>query len=388
MGTVRLGITALIMTAQVLCSDVSSFDKEIAQMAGFLVFEAPMVWNSLLFLAHTKNLSTNSMVAKGKKVVSENITTVSSIIKAKKDLSVRLDSFLTTLSKEHSKLTPEKNRVFELDTSEQASNMQKKQIEAAQKTLRTYSTGALSILKKNIKVLCLLNKTQKAKVWKKYGEVLDQMKYALKMRMSVKNRISAAAKEFDQTIIRLLTQTQPDSEAFSIERARFNLGGSIYTPGLLLQITSSLQDKDKEQFIKTLVGSLLDPILLLKSRVASLSPEETKKEVVEFIQATQGTLNVYPMKEQIDTGYNHRSSSIYRYTENLPNKKEVANRIDEIQTHNTARMLSVLQAATSSMFANFVILDKTLESLYLALINGGGGDARKKKTLKEGLGVV
>ncbi|KAI5186558.1 hypothetical protein NEHOM01_1544 [Nematocida homosporus] len=357
-------------------------EAELAEKAGFIVFAAPVVWDSLTFLTYTQNKTPHTMVRQVKPIIAENIKTLKAIINESDTFSTKLDDLLYKLSKEYDKATPEKNKIFLEDSSDQAIHSQAKEIKTFQAHLKQeFTNSSYLLLQEYIKKLLNVTSKEQELIWSKYENVLAQVADAMQHAESVPNALESAKKEFFIQIQKILLRTDVNIKDFYLERARFNLGGAMYTPGLLAQITAQLTDQDKDSFAHKLTNSLLAPIFALKTKLTSLSNEEIKSEIIKFIQAAAGTLQVYPLKESIDTAYNLRSESICRYTKTSPHKKEISQRIDDIQTKNIQRMLLVLQTASSSLFKNFIMLDSKTAATYTQLIASGGNDEKKKKEI-------
>ncbi|KAI5190631.1 hypothetical protein NECID01_1072 [Nematocida sp. AWRm77] len=379
-----LGIGALGALSAKGQRETSSLpEAKVADMAGFLVYSSPAVWDALVLISHTQSISPSSMVKTAQDLVKENTPELKKIIEKKERLSESLAGLLHRLSKEYDKRTPKKNKLFQMDTSEQAIALQKKCLDNTAQKLSLYSTGEEVLLRQYLQVLLSLPKKESTQVWNKYKDVIYNTQAAMAKNIPVKSALFSLVKEFNLYIEGLVNKTNTQMGSFNLEKARFNLGGSIYTPGALLQISTVISQKPYDPFLKQLVSSLLLPLQSLKASLQDASPEEVKSEIIRFIHASSGEISAYPLKSEIDKAYNLRSESICMYTKKFPHPKERTLKIDENQTERTQQMLEILQHAPSSQFKNFFLLDSNLTSLYTDLVLNNSGDVKRKKEIQE-----
>ncbi|KAI5171507.1 hypothetical protein NEFER03_0829 [Nematocida sp. LUAm3] len=379
----RILYTCMLLAASAACvSENSAKERDLARMAGFLVFMAPSTLSSSLFITYTQKLSSSRAVSIIKDIVKENSKILQKITKNDKSFSSALISHLHVLEKEYDRTTPKKNRFFEMDTSTQASAMQKKEVEEHIYMLNEkFAEEDMYILSIYIIKLLNISKSDKKKVWKAYSEIFMKVERAMSYQTSVASAISSSKNEFYAAIEKLLIHPEINMKEFHLERAKLNLGGAIYSPGLLIQLALNISDSDKEAFIRKLITSLLAPIYILKKEVASLSDEDAKEHILKYINASIGTLQVFSLNKEINDAYNIRSDFICRSTKNMKYKNEISTEIDRIQVRNSNRMLSVLQLAPSSLFKDFIILEKSLASTYIDIALSQGEGSRKKQEL-------
>lgn len=389
LNSVLLALGALSLTHPGSCTGKatlaasSSLEMEVADMAGFLVYSSPAVWNALVFISNTQKVKPATIVQKAKKLVGENNALLKEALAAKDELKNALVPLLARLAKEYDKKTPEKNKLFHLDPSEQSVFLQKRELDRAAARLSTYSAGAQALLKKYLKTLLNLSAKESAGIWRRYQSVIEHTNTAMRSNISVRNKLSSLVREFNLEIEQLLHQSPNSSNEFNLEKARFNLGGSIYTPGALVQISTVISQKPYDPFLKHLVQGILQPIQSLRSAVQRMTPEEIKAEVIRFIHASTGQLSMHPLKEEIDAAYHLRSESICKYTDKFPRPKERTLKIDQNQADKVRQMLTVLLHAPSPQFKDFLLLDQNMVSLYTDLVLNNSGDVKRKKEISE-----
>jgi len=380
------GLLLLLLVRADALEKWKSVEEDTADMAEFLVFLAPAAWNSVLYIAHTQNASVSSITKMGKAIEKENITELKNLMKSK-NLREALLEHLDKLAKERDPSTPAKNRLFSMDTTEQAANMQKDAIEKAQNRIKTYSASSFVILKEYISALSGLSAKDQNGIWVKYKEVVNQTQRAMKGTESVKRKISALEREFSLHIQQLLTKRETPRQDFLIERARFNLGGFLHSPGIFLQISQAFSENGKRDFLKKTVEGLLQPVFALQSLTKTLPPEQVKAEVLRFLEAASGEISSHVLKEKIEKAYQLRSESISMYTELFPQSKERTLKIDEVQTKNTKRMVEALKKAKPEMFKGFFVINKKVAALYTDLVLKSGVSEKNKREIKKLLQV-
>ncbi|KAI5180262.1 hypothetical protein NEOKW01_0591 [Nematocida sp. AWRm80] len=363
-------------------------EDEIAATAGFVVFNSALTWDPLMFLAFTENISSKSLMKTITKLVDKNIASLKDAVD-KKDFITEIDTILAAHSNPYGPDNKLKSDLFKKDSSLQAMKMYSNDILKERTHIsKDYQAGSVILLKEYIKKLANLSKEDQARIWKEYKSVIDTTLNAMKQGKSVVIAMKASIREFNLLIKKTLTNIGVPAKEFAIEKARLNLGGSIYSPGLLVQIVSDITDPDKKVFLRSLVSALLSPVEALKNRVSGKSLEEVKSEIIQFIKASNGTSAVHSLKSLIDTAYNLRSESICRRTKNLSNAKTISQEIDLVQGKNTARMLSVLQSADPSLFKDFITLDHTTAKTYIAMVENGGNDQLQKQSIEEHFKLV
>lgn len=359
-------------------------EEKIADHAAFIVFSAPIVLDNLVFLSHLQGISEATLRKTVREVADESTKKLKQVIKKENaEFAEEIDTYLRDLSKEYNRYLPKRNKLFEKDLSTQTADAQKVQVTKTREKIQSYTPSTYSQLRKYIIKLLDTKEQEKKDLWHKYTSIVTRAIKAMQRQEAVTSAMDAAKRDFSVEIKRILLNSEVNIKSFYLERARLNLGGAIYTPGLLIQILSKIDTEDRDAFAKKLVSSLLQPVLLLKTKLSSLIPEEAKAEVIKFVQASIGTTHVYSLKEMVDSAYNLRSDSICRITKRNPKKKEIIQRIDKIQTENSSRMLETFQSAPAALFRDFIILDTHLAEIYTELAVQGGTDERKKNMLSK-----
>lgn len=379
---------ALVLAVPSAYSISDAKREDVEYTAGYIVFNAPASWEAVIFLSHTQGLPVGSAVGLGRKLAREAAGIIKHKVKEDQEGGRKsIQNLLRIYAKEYDKLTPEKNRFFDMDRTEQSHYLHKTAIQKVSQKVSAYTDEETEYLVRCMHRLLALDKKETKNIWGSYKQVLQQVDRAFRTNKSVLGALEEGAKEFSLALSHTLQRKSPKRGPFHLEKARFNLGGSVFTPGLLLQIISGAQEKEAEEYLHVLVPALLQPVLDLKRKVSGLSPADVKREVVRFVMASLGSLQVHTLKEQIDRAYNLRSDSICRYTNKKKKKEALTQLIDEIQTRNTRRMLDALQRTSPDAFKDFIQIDSSTARKYEAFIASGGRNKKVQQELHRLLGV-
>ncbi|KAI5192143.1 hypothetical protein NEMIN01_1836 [Nematocida minor] len=359
-------------------------ESKIADVSGYVVFVAPLVWDSLIFQTYINGRSYSKAVDISKEIVNENIKGLKNIIKKQQTFKSDIKRFLRMYERGHIESCPKRNKLFTgMHEVIQEEEMQKKSIEPVIVFINKLSGQAEMIMRENIyKLIKAVEKEKDGSIWITYGNVIDKALRAMRENTSVKNSLDITIKEFNTKISQILLNKETNRIDFNMEKARFNLGGTIYSPGLLEQIAGKLDDSDKDVFVEKLVRALISPVLSLKAKVSGYTPENIKEETIKYIKSVTGVIEVYSLKKEIDEAQDMRSQSICRRTQRIADKKPISHKIDEVQMKNTQRMLRVLQEADPALFKDFITMDTNIAKKYVEYIRTGGGDKKLKQEIE------
>ncbi|EIJ87775.1 hypothetical protein NEPAR06_0634 [Nematocida parisii] len=369
-------------------SDIESVENKIANLAIYSVFLAPASWNSVIFQAYITKRSPKEAMSISKLVIENNIKQLKSMLKktsSKKPFKHSLIDLFIKYKEVYLKDFSERDKLFESSiNSGQAGDMQRKQIDNYLSLLNKLKKGEEKLLSSSIKKIIQIteDRSTKKEIFDAYNNVLEKTLNSMSTNTPVANTLKNTTQEFITKTKEQLLDIKTNKHNFNLERARFNLGGAIYTPGLLVEIAGKLTTSDKEKFVTDLVHSLLYPLIQLKEKVSGSSPESTKEEVIKYLQSVTNSIDVYFLKKEISSSQELRSESICKRTEEMLDKKKKSQKIDKIQIENTKRMVSTLEEANSSLFKDFVILDSNIISKYTEYIKTGGGDPKLKEEIE------
>lgn len=360
-------------------------EVEIADISGYIVFVAPLVWDSLVFISYTRKDPSYKTLGKSKEIVLENIKRLKEIIKNKELFRTEINNLLSMYERGYIEGDRARNSLFNgIGEALQEEEMQKRSIEPVRRKISKLSRLAEKILRENIqKLIKTVEKKKDKEIWTMYQNVISKAHAAMQENTSVKNSLDITIKEFNTKIQHILLEKETDQIAFNMEKARFNLGGAIYAPGLALQILSQITSKDKDFFIGKVMESVLNPVLSLRSKIAGYTPENIKEETIKYLKTVTGLIEVYSLKKQITDAQDIRSESIYRIIKKILNKKALSHKIDSIQMKRTQRMMKVLQEANPSLFANFITIDRSTASKYTEYIRTGGGNKKLRQEIED-----
>ncbi|KAH9386971.1 uncharacterized protein NEMAJ01_1867 [Nematocida major] len=369
---------------------IAEAEKALADTAVFIVFTAPVSWEALVFQTYVQKRTASEAFSLSREAIFENIAALQKILKDPDFFTVGLKALLTKYERTYIRGHPSRNKLFEEDVeTPQVDRMQRKSITENLQKLTGLSQTEAALLREDIaQIMKEARKQPDSPVWTTYKSVIEKALLAMKSNASVKNSMEISTGEFSRTATQLILKKPISQGKFNLERARFNLGGAVYSPSLMLEIVAKLQDEDKSRFVDGLVDSLLQPLEVLRGNLSGSSPSQVKEEIIRYMQAVSGTLSVYPQKKEIAESQAIRSESICRRIKNLLDKKPVSQRIDEIQIGNTKRMASVLQEASPDLFKEFLQVDRRISEKYKAYIKTGGGDEKVRKEIEALLGVL
>ncbi|KAI5163964.1 hypothetical protein NEAUS04_1850 [Nematocida ausubeli] len=370
------------------CTGIRDVERKIADLAIYTVFIAPASWDSILFQSYIQKRSSKSAIEQSKLVIQENVEQLKKILKesvADTSFKFSLKRLFNKYKNTHLTNFPDRNQFFSGDeNTAQAGDMQRVAVEAKLEILDKISKSEQMILVENIKKILFLmgQRTEKKEIWSTYSNVIEKTMQAMGSTNSVKITLDNTAQQFYTEIRQLLLDRKINQHVFDLEKARFNLGGAIYSPGLLIDIAGKLTTEDKDKFVFSLVNSLLQPLIQLKAKVDGSTPENIKEEVIKYLQSVTNSVDVYFLKKEIAESQELRSESICRRIDQLSDKKKVSQKIDQVQMKNTKRMIATLQEANTSLFKDFIIIDREIVSKYTEYIRTGGGDNKLKEELE------
>lgn len=364
-------------------------EAAMADLAIYTVFTAPVTWDALIFQTYVQKRKVNEALELSKLAIGENISALTNILKNSNSFIRDLKRLLKKYERAHLESYPYRNRLFKgtLETY-QTEQMQEKSIEKPILSLATLTNVQETFLKEKIeKLIKIITNNKNTNIWPTYKTVIEKAIKAAHENMPVSTSIKIAVKEFKTICSHILLNKLVNEYEFKVEKAKFNLGGGVYSPGLLLEIAAKLKDADKDRFIQNLISSLIEPLLQIKNKVSAYKPADIKEEVIKYVNALTDSTQVYDLRKEISESQVLRSESICRRIDKLPTKEKLSERIDEVQIHNTNKMLKILQETSPESFKNFLVVDRQLMQKYIEYVKTGGGDEKLKSEIEAFFGL-
>lgn len=367
------------------CREVS----EITPILSALFYKSVISPESLLFLSSTAGVKDKKIKKALAKTINEQSKEISKNIeclaKKNKNELIAMIKKLNGIERSESKgikgLLKLRSELYKSDKSDQVLLIHGKMVDNLIRKVSLLTDADYELL---LSLLRRLSSRYRALTEKFIGSFLS-LKKKIEPSVNVKTKLENAERDFNTEVEKELREKVSNRYRSALERARFNLGGSIVSPNLMLQMAGGIDGK--EAFVKALARGVFNPVLLLKGKLQGRSDSEVKEGVLEFIDECLGKLSKYPLREEIETGFVKRSELMERFTRSMRDKKEVTKVIEEAQDRGTREMLEVLRGEDPKFFKKFLIVDDEVIKRYKKILLTGDRNSEDMEYLWKTFGV-
>ena len=163
-------------------------------------------------------------------------------------------------------------------------------------------------------------------------------------------------------------------------RMLISLGGSIFEPGMLVQLVSRTQIPDKSAFVEKNVTKILEPLRKLVLLTTEKSNLEKKNDILEFLRACKEDRS-WVHKDLLDEAFRARTLVLEAYLQaecdNIVIEKERA--FDRHHERFLENLIERVEALDEQFFGGFLKLNRAIERSYIGLV--GSGNRRIKDRL-------
>ncbi|KAF9761825.1 hypothetical protein NGRA_2401 [Nosema granulosis] len=164
-----------------------------------------------------------------------------------------------------------------------------------------------------------------------------------------------------------------------IEEAKIslNLGGSIFSPSLLAQLTKGITIPDKRDVLKKSLIAIFEPLHILKKNIVNRSFMDKKKEIIDFlINCLEIRTGQY--RESVDNAFYHRSLLIGFYLKDNENGDEMYKILDRLQEEAIKKLIFVFENLKEKHLGVCLVDDPELIERYLNYLCDGQDSSKSK----------
>lgn len=340
-------------------SDLNNLSDQSIQT---LLYESFLPLNSLLFLIEINNLT----VDQTKYFIEHTIIPAKNyLLKYEGNLQDALREFRTfgpkiVVKDKGLKMPLEyRNSYLEADTSQIAKTLynMEKEVLVDKIDLQKYKADSKNLDKKFIKMVLSLRKN-----------IVES-----------DNLVSAIKREKKEFIKNFADKRVfSDEELFDL-KMKLSLGGSVFAPNLLLQISNLLLMKDKSDFIEKNVIKIFKPLEELSELIKHMSRVSKKDEILKFLTACLKR-DDWVFKDILDEAFKARSTILETYFSN--EKEEVLidkeRALDKLQEENIQQMIKDIEDLPENKFDKFLVVNGEIQKRYVNFLVSGQKEEEEK----------
>jgi hypothetical protein len=376
LGGAALGLALALCAAGAPGKDVHlvrrmhRFEDELADTISFLLYKAPISPEAIIFVNQTTRGGEAGLPKLLKGVHMENYKDLVKRFREKKNrtkagLLGRLEQ-LKEMQQESALHT--RDRIFSRDTSQQAMGIHRRILTQYIDRVGRMQETQVGLFWRSLDKLKSMKGDDRNRLLEKYQEYMVWALRSLKEGVSFRRRMEGGAREFNNLIKRALMESGgPSLEKFKMERARFNLGGSILSPALFLQMAEE-SGRESEKIVRELSRALFVPQKILAARLKGRESLDMKEGVLDFIKASVGIKQAHYLREAIDGAHHMRSELICKFARGRSDREQVMRHIDHLQREDNTRMLETFEQADPAFFRDFLLYSGKMVKDYEKLL--------------------
>lgn len=317
-----------------------------------VLYEGFVSLDAILFLLETNILTSSNL----KDFLTDTVLTArkmllkdSSVFKYFLNFSTKVDC----KDKKIKTLLERRNKIFDSDKSQIALSLTKERIE---------------ILRKRITSSLLLFDDKKEREYLRMVYDLSNSRYG---DDGVSVNLAKERFEFYRENVSL-TESQIEEAKISL-----NLGGSIFSPSLLFQITKGITIPEKREIIKKSLISIFEPLKILKKSIINRSFMDRKKEIIDFlINCLEIRTGQY--RASVDEAFYHRSVLIGIYLKDGENNDDMYKILDRLQEEEIKKMIFIFENLKEEHLKMCLVTDPVLVDKYLNYLCDGQDSSKNK----------
>lgn len=329
-----------------------------AEIAEFIFYESFVSLDSLLFIVEINGLDREATIDFVQKtvLVAKNYILAQIDKQSISDILRGFSTFNGTISTTNKSLQAAfsfRNKFFEEDSSQIAKTL-----------FLTDRERMLLNIPKEMKMK--IDKNFRERIDKKYITMISTLHAVLKENGNLVQSINRERKEF----MKEFKEKKPITKEEILDlKICVNLGGSIFSPNILLSMLAEITIPSKNEYIEQKINVLLKPVLEMEFYTRHKTNVERKDEVLKFLKAClEGSDWIY--KTLLDDAFHVRTSIMEFYLKNDRQEKilQKEKALDILQEKIIINLIERIDNLDEENFANFLIISPEIIKDYVTFL--------------------